>query len=82
MNFDQIVPHNGYAWWYVDALSDDGENGITIIAFIGSVFSPYYAFARRRGLMVVGICPGRRRRILQNCVMGACGLMMAAGRLP
>ncbi len=51
MNFDQIVPHNGYAWWYVDALSDDGENGITIIAFIGSVFSPYYAFARRRGLI-------------------------------
>jgi carotenoid 1,2-hydratase len=30
-------------------LSDDGENGITIIAFIGSVFSPYYAFARRNG---------------------------------
>jgi carotenoid 1,2-hydratase len=28
-------------------LSDDGQNGITIIAFIGSVFSPYYAFARR-----------------------------------
>ena len=32
-------------------MSDDGENGITIIAFIGSVFSPYYAFARRRGLV-------------------------------
>lgn len=47
--FDEAVPHNGYAWWYVDALSDDGENAITIIAFIGSVFSPYYAFARRRG---------------------------------
>ncbi|MFX8477687.1 hypothetical protein ABTL82_19675, partial [Acinetobacter baumannii] len=30
-----------------DALSDDGHNGITIIAFIGNVFSPYYAFARR-----------------------------------
>ena len=44
-----MVPANGYAWWYIDALSDDGENGITIIAFIGSVFSPYYAFARRRG---------------------------------
>jgi carotenoid 1,2-hydratase len=28
-------------------LSDDGQNGITIIAFIGSVFSPYYALARR-----------------------------------
>lgn len=49
MSFNEPVPHNGYAWWYVDALSDDGENGITIIAFIGSVFSPYYAFARRRG---------------------------------
>ncbi len=47
--FSKIVPPNGYAWWYVDALSDDGQNGITIIAFIGSVFSPYYAFARRNG---------------------------------
>jgi carotenoid 1,2-hydratase len=47
--FDQPVAKNGYAWWYVDGLSDDGESGITIIAFIGSVFSPYYAFARRRG---------------------------------
>ena len=48
-DFSQVVPANGYAWWYVDALSDDGQNGITIIAFIGSVFSPYYAFARRKG---------------------------------
>ena len=47
--FDQPVGRNGYAWWYVDALSDDGQNGITIIAFVGSVFSPYYAFARRKG---------------------------------
>lgn len=39
---------NGYVWWYVDALSDDGKHGLTIIAFIGSVFSPYYANARRR----------------------------------
>jgi carotenoid 1,2-hydratase len=48
-DFAEDVPPNGYAWWYVDALSDDGQNGITIIAFIGSVFSPYYAFARRKG---------------------------------
>jgi carotenoid 1,2-hydratase len=47
--FDQTVPDGGYAWWYVDAISDDGAEGLTIIAFIGSVFSPYYAFARRRG---------------------------------
>jgi carotenoid 1,2-hydratase len=47
--FDAPVPPNGYAWWYVDALSDDGAYGATIIGFIGSVFSPYYAAARRRG---------------------------------
>lgn len=38
----------GYAWWYLDALSDDGRHGLVVIAFIGSVFSPYYAWARRR----------------------------------
>ncbi|MEM9233939.1 MAG: hypothetical protein AAGA69_06825 [Pseudomonadota bacterium] len=32
----------GYAWWYLDALSDDGQFGLTMIAFVGSVFSPYY----------------------------------------
>lgn len=47
--FNLDVPPNGYAWWYVDAISDDGREGLTIIAFIGSVFSPYYAFARRGG---------------------------------
>lgn len=30
-------------------MSDDGEHGITVIVFIGSVFSPYYAWARRWG---------------------------------
>ncbi len=30
-------------------MSDDGRHGLTIIAFIGSVFSPYYAWARARG---------------------------------
>jgi len=47
--FDQHVERNGYAWWYVDAISDDGRFGLTVIAFIGSVFSPYYALARARG---------------------------------
>lgn len=47
--FDQAVPEDGYAWWYLDAVSDDGQYGITLIAFIGSVFSPYYAWARSRG---------------------------------
>ena len=44
--FDVAVPATGYRWWYVDALSDDGRFGLTVIAFIGSVFSPYYAKTR------------------------------------
>jgi carotenoid 1,2-hydratase len=40
--FDEAVAPQGYRWWYVDAISDDGRHGLTIIAFIGSVFSPYY----------------------------------------
>lgn len=47
--FDLSVAAGGYAWWYVDGLSQDGRHGITLIAFIGSVFSPYYAWARRGG---------------------------------
>ncbi len=47
--FDLPLAPSGYAWWYLDALSDDGAHGLTLIAFLGSVFSPYYAFARRRG---------------------------------
>lgn len=40
--FDEAIPAGGYSWWYVDAISDDGAHGLTIIAFLGSVFSPYY----------------------------------------
>jgi len=42
------VANDGYAWWYLDALSDDGRHGLTVIVFLGSVFSPYYAHARHR----------------------------------
>jgi carotenoid 1,2-hydratase len=48
LGFTMPVVPGGYAWWYVDALSDDGELGLTIIAFVGSVFSPWYARERRR----------------------------------
>lgn len=47
LRFDLKVPPGGYAWWYFDAESPDRTAAITIIAFIGSVFSPYYAWAGR-----------------------------------
>lgn len=47
--FNQPLAPGGYAWWYIDAISDDRRHGLTLIAFIGSVFSPYYAWARSRG---------------------------------
>jgi carotenoid 1,2-hydratase len=47
--FDVPVARRGYRWWYLDAISDDGKHGITIIAFIGTVFSPWYALAHRAG---------------------------------
>ena len=50
--FDREVGGDGgYVWWYVDATSDDGEHGLTMIAFIGSVFSPYYAWSGWRDPM-------------------------------
>jgi len=49
LDFTTVVDAGGYVWWYLDAISDDGLSGLTIIAFIGNVFSPYYARARRHG---------------------------------
>lgn len=46
--FDATVPPRGYRWWYLDGISDCGRFGLTVIAFIGSVFSPYYAWSGRR----------------------------------
>lgn len=46
--FDRDVPAGGYAWWYIDAVSDDGRDAIVLIAFVGSVFSPYYAWKKWR----------------------------------
>lgn len=39
----------GYGWWYVDAISDDGRHGLTLILMVGSVFSPHYKRAIDRG---------------------------------
>ena len=41
-------PPNGYAWWYVDGVDPTSGRAISIIAFIGSVFSPWYKWSGRR----------------------------------
>jgi carotenoid 1,2-hydratase len=48
LRFDIPVAPGGYAWWYLDGVSDDGNLGFTVILFVGSVFSPRYARARKR----------------------------------
>jgi carotenoid 1,2-hydratase len=47
-DFTVGVAPDGYAWWYVDAVSDDGTRAVSVIGFIGSVFSPWYAWSGRR----------------------------------
>jgi len=45
--FDLPLQAPGYRWWYIDAASADHSQAITVIAFRGSVFSPYYRRARK-----------------------------------
>ncbi|HBB56351.1 MAG TPA: hypothetical protein DCZ49_09240, partial [Hyphomonadaceae bacterium] len=40
--FEAPVPPGGYFWVYLDAVSACSRYGLTLIAFVGSVFSPYY----------------------------------------
>ena len=46
--FDLKVDPDGYAWWYVDGISEDESRAITVIGFVGSVFSPYYRASKRK----------------------------------
>lgn len=41
------MPAGGYAWWYIDGVSDCGTRAVSVIGFIGSVFSPWYAWSGR-----------------------------------
>jgi carotenoid 1,2-hydratase len=65
-DFRVEVGPDGYAWWYVDGVSACGTRAISIIGFIGSVFSPWYAWSGRRDpqnhccLNVVTYGPGGR----------------------
>ena len=65
--FTDPVPDGGYRWWYLDAISDDGRHALTAIVFIGSVFSPWYAAARRRGP-----APARDHSAINLALYGPC----------
>lgn len=42
--------HSGaYQWWYFDATSDDQQETLVVIVFIGSVFSPWYFAGTQNG---------------------------------
>ena len=47
-NFNLDVPPNGYAWWYIDGIEPNSGQAVSIIAFIGSVFSPWYKWSGRK----------------------------------
>jgi carotenoid 1,2-hydratase len=47
LQFDADVPAGGYAWWYLDAVADDGCHALAVIAFVGAAFSPAYYRAKR-----------------------------------
>lgn len=67
----------GYAWWYLDALSGDGRHGLSIIGFVGSVFSPYYVWSGHRdaedhcAFNVALYSPGARRWTMTERGRGA-----------
>lgn len=51
-------------------MSDDGQHGLSIIAFVGSVFSPYYALARKLG---GGVAPAENFCALNVALYGKAG---------
>jgi carotenoid 1,2-hydratase len=78
------VPPDGYAWWYLDGISDDGARAVSVIGFIGSVFSPWYAWSGRRRpdnhvcINVATYGPGGRFTMTDR---GASALRQSADRL-
>ena len=88
LGFDGAIPPNGYQWWYVDAFSDDGTAGMTLIVFIGSVFSPYYARARKKSsaraedfCSINAIFYGPKRKYWAMTERGANDLSRTASRI-
>ena len=54
VDFSIAVADRGYAWWYIDAWSDCGQHGLTIIAMLGCVFSATAKRADHVAIIVIG----------------------------
>lgn len=50
IHFDRPLNPHGYQWWYVDVISEDQSFALSIIIFVGHVFSPFYFKARQKDL--------------------------------
>ncbi len=51
----------GYEWWYFDALSDDGREGVVIIFLDNFVFSPRYNAPEKSKFSVRNLFPNRQK---------------------
>ena len=47
LSFDRQLKPHGYQWWYIDAISEDQSYSLSMIIFVGHVFSPHYYKARQ-----------------------------------
>ncbi|MEO6589093.1 MAG: hypothetical protein ABIP06_07175 [Pyrinomonadaceae bacterium] len=56
----------GYEWWYFDALSDDGRDGIVIIFLDNFVFSPRYNALENSKFGIRNLFPNRRKNNSAN----------------
>ncbi len=56
----------GYEWWYFDALSDDGREGVVIIFLDNFVFSPRYNAAENSKFGIRNLFPNRQKNLPVN----------------
>ncbi len=53
----------GYEWWYFDALSDDGKEGVVIIFLDNFIFSPRYNAPNDSKFKIRNLIPNRQNKV-------------------
>ncbi len=62
----------GYEWWYFDALSDDGREGVVIIFLDNFVFSPRYNAPENSKFSIRNLFPNRQNQFAEGKSSGGC----------